>query len=77
MNSKVKISGSFNKIHTGCYHVYDINYTFSWNAPKKDKSLKMSSDAEQTSIILPDGGPDSQDLDRERRKGNINYNKAW
>ena len=31
----------------------------------------MSSDAEQTSIILPDGGPDSQELDRERRKGNI------
>jgi len=29
----------------------------------------MSSDAEQPRIILPDGGPDSQELDHERRKG--------
>lgn len=31
----------------------------------------MSSDAEQPRIILPDGGPDSQELDHERRKGNV------
>ena len=34
----------------------------------------MSSDAEQPRIILPDGGPDSQELDHERRKGIVNCN---
>ena len=37
----------------------------------------MSSDAEQPRIILPDGGPDAQELDQERRKGNTQIVYVW